>query len=145
MWHVAFPIVPFKPWDVLLIAWKKLLFLLMFLNYSELRIYVSETTKDVVKIQHVLRISSFLIHCKLTRRRRSNSIGITVKTLWLRCSLVLILRTRVREANLFGYITQIQNIFFFNSSSIKEVMIKKHLRFQSYAHFTLVWRVLLLR
>ena len=49
--------------------------------------------------------------------------------------LVLILRTRVRKANLFGYITQIQNIFvLFNSSSIRE----KRLRFQSYAQITLV-------
>ena len=55
--------------------------------------------------------------------------------------LVLILRTSVRKANLFGFISQIQNIFvLFNSSPIREVMIKKHLRFQSYAHFTLVWR-----
>ena len=39
--------------------------------------------------------------------------------------LVLILRTRVRKANLFGYISQIQNIFvLFNSSSIRGVMIK---------------------
>ena len=40
-------------------------------------------------------------------------------------SLVLILHTSVKTANLFGYISQIQNIFVLcNSSSIRGVMIK---------------------
>ena len=39
--------------------------------------------------------------------------------------LVLILRTSVEKTNLFGYISQIQNIFvLFNSSSIGGVMMK---------------------
>ena len=79
-------------------------------------------------------------HCKLTRRRRSNSIDFTVTT--LRDSvvpLVLILHTSVRKANLFSYISRLQNSFvLFKSSSQKGVMIEKHFRFQSYEHFTLV-------
>ena len=70
-----------------------------------------------------------------------NSIDFTVTTLWLRDSVTLILCKKWRKANLFGYILVIHNIFvLFNSSSIRGVMIKKHIRFQSYVHFTLVWR-----
>ena len=39
--------------------------------------------------------------------------------------LVMILRTRVRKANLFGYISQIKKIFvLFDRSSIRGVIIK---------------------
>ena len=54
--------------------------------------------------------------------------------------LVLILRTSVKKTNLFGYISRLQNIFVLFNSSIfnKRSYDKKHLRFQSYAHFNLV-------
>ena len=67
---------------------------------------------------------SILQHCKLTRRRRSNSIDFTVRLCDPVAPLVLILRISVRKANLYGYISQIQNIFvLFNSSAIRGIMI----------------------
>ena len=76
-------------------------------------------------IKVMMYILYVLCHCKLT----AGEEGQIQFTLLLRlcdpiAPLVLILRTSVRKANLFGYISQIQNIFFFNSSSIKGVMIK---------------------
>ena len=62
------------------------------------------------------------VHCKLTSQIQL--------TLLLRlcdsvAPLVLILRTSVRKANLFGYISRLKNIFvLFNSPSIRGVMIK---------------------
>ena len=55
----------------------------------------------------------------------SNSIDFTFMTLWLRCSVALVLCKRLTKANLSGYILVIHNIFvIFNSSSIRGVMIK---------------------
>ena len=64
---------------------------------------------------------SFRAHCKLTRRRRSKSIDITVTTLWLRCSSSSEFTHKCKKSKFIR-------------------LNKKHFRFQSYAHFTLVWR-----
>ena len=61
-------------------------------------------------------------HCKLTKRKRSNSIYITVTTLWPRCSSMSEFSQSVRKANLFSYILRIQNVFvLLNISAIKKL------------------------
>ena len=47
----------------------------------------------------------------------------------------------VRKANIFGYILEIQNIsVLLNISSIFRSYDQKHISYQSYMDFTLVWR-----
>ena len=48
--------------------------------------FSSSHTKKFLQGSNVQQVDSCLPHCKLTRRRRSNSIDITVRTLWPHCS-----------------------------------------------------------
>ena len=85
-------------------------------------------------------LKMFVRHCKLTRRRMSNSIYITVTTLWPRAFLCLILRTSVGKANLFSYILWIQTMFVFLN------IFSFFLFFQCMCvfYFSLTWRAIYL-
>ena len=91
--------------------------------FKEKRLYIEWNLLEKSVKRPFCCTVSILQHCKLTRRRRSNSIDFTVRLCDPVAPLVLILRTSVRQANLFGYITRIKNIFvLFNSSAISVIM-----------------------
>ena len=84
----------------------------------------------------------FSYHCKLTRRRRSNSINITVTTLWPRFSSMSDYSHKCRKRKFIQL--HLNNSKHFCSSQYlfnKKSYVKKHIQFQYYLHFTLVWNV----
>ena len=65
------------------------------------------------------------LHCKQTRRKRSNSIYITVTTLWPPCSSISDLSHMSKKNKFIQLHLQNSKVFvLFNISSIKKVMIK---------------------
>ena len=88
---------------------------------------------------------SDIFHCKLTRRRRSNLIYITVTTLWPRCSSMSDLSHMCKKSKFI-------QLHFKNSKrfcSFQYIFNKKVMRksivstISMYLHFTLVWRALI--
>ena len=99
---------------------------------------------SLVLILHtrMIKANYFSYHCKLTRRRRSNSINITVTTLWPRCSSMSDYSHKCRKRKFIQL--HLNNSKHFCSSQYlfnKKSYDKKHIQFQYYLHFTLVWNV----
>ena len=87
------------------------------------------------------RLFRQLMHCKLTRRRRSNSIYITVTTLWPRCSSMFDLSHMCKQSKFIQlHLKNSKRFCSFQYLFNKKSYAKKHTKLHCYLHFTLVWR-----
>ena len=81
---------------------------------------------------------------KLTRRRKSISIDITVTALWLYCSSSSDFAYKCKKSKYIRlHIINSKHFCSFQYLFSKRSYDKKHISYQSYSHFTLVWRVML--
>ena len=107
-------------------------------------LYLKKRAKLLTEVIKVFRLFKLTHHCKLTRRRSSNSIDITVTTLWPRCSSMSDLSHMCKKSKFFQlHLKNTKRFCSFQFLFKKKSYDKKHLQFQCYLHFTLVWRELL--
>jgi len=80
-------------------------------------------------------------HCKLTKRRRSISIDITVTALWLRCSSSSDFTHKCKESKYIPlHIINSKHFCSFQYLFNKISYDQKHISYQYYLLFTLAWR-----
>ena len=106
-----------------------------YLNYT--LIHIKGVQNEIVKTTWNFLNMKTPNHCKLTRRRRSNSIDINVKNLWLRCSSSSDFTHKCKKNKFIRlHITNSKHFCSFQSLCHKRSYDKIHSRFQSSAHFT---------